>query len=239
MIDDYDSLAVAYSKSHDKPDKKYSMGPTMMSLLSPLEGKVILDIACGDGFFTRQLAARAARVYGIDNSPEQIKRACATGGANIEYILGDMRTTQLPACDGICMPFVFNCLETRAEMAALFKKFHHALSKGGMMVGIVDMPRWPVHDNKKFGAVKRIPSGVLAEGAPMDIELYNGDAHITTLHGVYHTRKALSFALHEAGFTPVIWHPPQVSAEGLRVMGRDFWEEYLARSDVEYVHVMK
>lgn len=50
--------------------------PNLLRLLAPLEGKRILDIGCGSGFFASALVqAGAAEVVGVDLGPELIQKA--------------------------------------------------------------------------------------------------------------------------------------------------------------------
>lgn len=64
-----------------------------------LEGAVVLDYGCGDGDFSRMLASRGARVYGIDISPNLVERAriAAAGmgldGRTPEFFVGDAHHT--------------------------------------------------------------------------------------------------------------------------------------------------
>ncbi len=55
------------------------LGAPLVDLLAPAAGEHILDLGCGDGALTRVLAARGARVTGIDASPDQIRAARALG----------------------------------------------------------------------------------------------------------------------------------------------------------------
>ena len=47
----------------------------MMDLLEPLDGATVLDFACGTGVTSAWLAARGAKVVGVDITPESISRA--------------------------------------------------------------------------------------------------------------------------------------------------------------------
>jgi ubiquinone/menaquinone biosynthesis C-methylase UbiE len=49
--------------------------PNLMRLVAPAKGEAILDLACGQGFFSRELARAGAVVAGVDISPELIARA--------------------------------------------------------------------------------------------------------------------------------------------------------------------
>src|SRR5262245_61886652 len=42
------------------------------------KGKTVLDVACGEGYGSNQLATSAARVVGVDVDPETVRHASAT-----------------------------------------------------------------------------------------------------------------------------------------------------------------
>jgi len=49
---DYSTLAHSYQKTDAKPDKKYSILPTVLMIAGDSSGKTVLDLGCGSGFFT-------------------------------------------------------------------------------------------------------------------------------------------------------------------------------------------
>ncbi|MBA2247084.1 MAG: class I SAM-dependent methyltransferase [Chloroflexia bacterium] len=63
----------------------------LLDLLGDLAGKTVLDAGCGQGYLSRMLAARGARVTGIDLSPRLIAKARKrdTEGV-IDYRLADL-----------------------------------------------------------------------------------------------------------------------------------------------------
>lgn len=63
----------------------------LLAYLEPVPGARMLDIACGEGRFAIQLAARGYEVTGIDISEKSIEAAKAHEKSNLEFLVHDMR----------------------------------------------------------------------------------------------------------------------------------------------------
>jgi ubiquinone/menaquinone biosynthesis C-methylase UbiE len=63
--------------------------PAFFATLPDVEGRVCLDLGCGEGHNTRMLANRGARVVGLDISEVFVEAATATGGGVSGYAVGD------------------------------------------------------------------------------------------------------------------------------------------------------
>ncbi|MEZ6119003.1 MAG: methyltransferase domain-containing protein [Pirellulaceae bacterium] len=73
-------------------DQKHSfvwkLGASIVEILAPQPGERILDIGCGTGQLTAQIAESGATVVGIDHSPAMIEEACRLF-PGIEFQLAD------------------------------------------------------------------------------------------------------------------------------------------------------
>jgi SAM-dependent methyltransferase len=70
---------------------------TVWRVLELEPGMEVLDLACGHGRIGNRLAARGARVTGLDSSRLFIERAredAVARGVDVEYVEGDMRSLQ-------------------------------------------------------------------------------------------------------------------------------------------------
>jgi trans-aconitate methyltransferase len=57
------------------------LGANILEWLDPKPGEEILDLGCGDGVLTAQIAERGAHVLGVDASPEMVEAAHKRGVA--------------------------------------------------------------------------------------------------------------------------------------------------------------
>ncbi|MGO8959983.1 MAG: class I SAM-dependent methyltransferase [Streptosporangiaceae bacterium] len=69
----YDAVADFYISGFDSVHDSNSLA--LLHLLGPVAGKRVLDVACGHGRITRELARRGAKVTGIDISGKLISKA--------------------------------------------------------------------------------------------------------------------------------------------------------------------
>jgi SAM-dependent methyltransferase len=87
----YDAAADFYVAGFDSTDDLVSL--TLLGLIGPVAGHRVLDIACGHGRITRELARRGAAVSGIDISAALLDRARAAERAEplgITYLHADI-----------------------------------------------------------------------------------------------------------------------------------------------------
>jgi len=86
----------------------------LLAYLQPPAGSTMLDIACGEGRFARQLAEHGYKVTGIDISPESIAIAKAFEAEDLEFFVQDMR-----------YPFITNFFDYAFNFFTSFGYFAH------------------------------------------------------------------------------------------------------------------
>ena len=107
------------------------------------QGGTVLEIGVGTGGLLTDLAARAARVIGVDHSPAMLEEAGRTvadnGLANIDLRLGEM--THLPLPNAAVGSVVANMvLHHAADPAAVLVEFRRVLAPGGTLL-LADLAR--------------------------------------------------------------------------------------------------
>ncbi len=74
------------------------LGAPLLALLAPQPGEAILDLGCGDGVLSRQIADSGATVIAVDHSPRMLEAARPrVASGQVEFRRGEME--QLPLED--------------------------------------------------------------------------------------------------------------------------------------------
>ena len=111
--------------------------PVIQPLLNIKPGQKILDIACGNGLFSRRLAALGADVVAIDFSAELIERAKARKADRITYQMVDVTDESSLLTLGehtfesaLCNMALFDI----ADIRPIYRVLPHLLKTGGCFV---------------------------------------------------------------------------------------------------------
>lgn len=106
----YDAIADSYADEFSSTDDPVTAA--LLTLIGPVAGLRILDVACGHGRLTNELARRGGRVTGLDISGALIAKARAgadRNGLGTTYLLADIATWR-PQPDQLAAYDVVTCL---------------------------------------------------------------------------------------------------------------------------------
>lgn len=125
----FDALHSRFKPDVDEDDPRVR---GILACLGPIRGRRILDLGCGKGRFARILAARGARVVGLDVSASMLSTA---RGAGLDCVLGSARRLPFAAStfDAAVAVEVFEHLEPRAVVDAC-SELRRVLRPGGTFV---------------------------------------------------------------------------------------------------------
>ena len=115
--------------------------PALRALVPDLQGKRVLDLGCGFGWFCRWARrAGAAHVLGLDVSENMLARARATDpDAAVTYARADLETLDLPPAS-VDLAYSSLALHYIAELEGLVAQIRRALAPGGRLVASVEHP---------------------------------------------------------------------------------------------------
>jgi ubiquinone/menaquinone biosynthesis C-methylase UbiE len=245
MTTDYDPIAEQYQRSKQQPWRTYIESFTLMALIGDPTGRAVLDVACGEGYYTRRLRLQgAAKVVGVDLSEGMIalaRKQEAKYGLGIDYMVGDARSLSLPAeFDLVVAAYLLNYAPNREELRAMCSGIARCLKPGGRFVTVncnpsLGFPAAPSY--RKYGFETRVV-GPFAEGAPITWTFFLEDSSFSIEN--YH----LDLACHEAafqsaGFREVRWHQPRLSEEGKAAYGADFWTDLMDHPPITFIECVR
>lgn len=232
MNPEYDSLVRAYQQSKLLPFRVYSEIPNHLESLGDLRGRDVLDLACGEGFYTRLIRqSGAGRVVGIDMSAEMIALARQQeqdAPVGIEYLAAAAESLpDLGTFDIVSAAYLLNCAPNQTTLVGMTRAIARALVPGGRFVATIgDLGHRGGVDYSAYGMVTNATAG-LPEGAAYNIKFLL-DADTFSITDFNHSQATYEAACEAAGLEVLAWLPCAVTEEGLRVYGSEFWNTWLS-----------
>lgn len=232
----YDAIAEQYRKSKQAPLRRYVEAFTFMSLVGDVRGKRVLDLACGEGFYTRRLqAAGADRVVGVDVSGNMIELAREQERAEsrgIEYHCLDVldldSAEQLGEFDVVVAAYLLHYAPDTTSLARMCANIRARLPTGGRFLSLNENPeqsaqQFAGYEQYGFNKTAELP---LRDGAGITYWMIAG-RDMFQIHAHWFSRQTYERVLTNAGFTTVAWHPLQLDEAGIAAHGEKYWVEYL------------
>lgn len=233
MSAQYDGIAAAYQRTKEAPLRRYLEAPSFLQRVGDVRGLRVLDLACGDGYYTRALKqAGAATAVGVDVSAEMLALARAAeteSPLGIDYLHAD--AAQLPALgpvDVVSAAYLLHYAASAAELATMCRNIAQQLTPGGRLVGINENPDQPADDypgytqygfNKHFVQPRQ-------PGSEIQYSMVSG-RELISFTAYYYDRGTYEAALSAAGFRDIRWSSLQLPASPTGDLGRDYFLPYL------------
>jgi ubiquinone/menaquinone biosynthesis C-methylase UbiE len=245
MGTDYDPIAEKYKQAKLQPWRTHIECFTLLELLGDLSGKSVVDLACGEGFYTRrvrQLGAR--RVLGIDLSERMIELARkqeAEHPLGTEYSVGDGRALKLSEkFDLAVAAYLLNYAGNREELGAMCRSIAGCLKPGGRFVTVNTNPGLDFRYAPSFRqyGFETHTAADRREGTPITWTFFLQDGSFS-IENYYLDTAAHEEALRSAGFREVRWHAPRLSPQGAADHGQEFWQTFLAHPPIIFAECLR
>jgi len=226
----YNHIGSKYDENARTATLKRAESYTFFRMVRPLEGKRVLDLACGFGFYTRLLKQHgAAQVLGVDISPEMIRLAHQQEQAEplgITYQVGDAAALpQLGPFDLVTAVYLLNYATSKDQMLGMCRSVYDNLVAGGHFVAYTVNPAFTLSkpNSTKYGVtvLRQTPE---VDRYMCDLEFVT-DPPTPYQHPQWN-QGTHEWAITEAGFRAFAWHPSEVAPEDVAHYGPAYWRDF-------------
>jgi SAM-dependent methyltransferase len=226
----YDHIGSKYDEYARTATLKRAECYTFFRMVGALEGKRIMDLACGFGFYTRLLKQRgAAQVTGIDVSPEMVRLAHQQEQAEplgITYQVGDaVSLAPLGPFDLVTAVHLLTYATSKDQLLGMFRSAYDNLVAGGRFIAYTNNPAFTL---SKPNCTKY---GLSVLHLEPEEDRYACEAEFATAPPFrvrwYQWQQApYEWALAEAGFRDFVWCPSEVAPEDVARHGEAYWRDF-------------
>lgn len=227
----YDEIANNYRQSKQLPFRALVECHTLLRLCGRVEGLSVLDLACGEGIYTRLLRHHGAKLaHGVDVSSEMIALAQGLEVDNplgCHYVIEDVgRLQKLGEYDLVLGMFLLNYARSADELLRFLRAAFVNLKPGSRFVGFNDNPMQPLYDDaryRKYGFLRtgRYPC---QEGDAIRYTLFCDDGSFD-FDNYYLKPSTYENAFRAAGFVDFRWEGPFLEPAAAP---EEFWETFMS-----------
>ena len=241
MTTDYNQIGAAFGETKGTSMKRYAERWMMFNALDDVRGKSVLDLACGDGDYLREIKQRgAARAVGVDISETMIELARAQEAQQplgIEYHVRNVAELEpLGAFDIVTAVYLLVYAATEEELTNMCRAIAANLAPGGRFIAALTHP--DVTEEHLAAAqttgVTIVPNEPIRNGSTITITVPIPSGEIQLLNYLW-TRETYERAMKASGFNTIHWHPVDVDPEGIRIFGAEYWQAFLAHPPIAIV----
>lgn len=228
---EYDAIADAYKESKQLSFRTAVEAHTLFQLLGNMHGLRVLDLACGEGFYTRKLKqAGAAEVLGVDISREMILLAEGEeqrAPLGVRYLHGDAGELDVAgAFDIVSAAYLLNYARTKAELLRFCQVAYRALRPGGRFTGFNDNVNRDPNDAPSFApyGFEKICPHPPREGDAIIYAIRQPDGGVFNVTNYFLAPETYAWAFAEAGFENFTWAGPWLDPAQVK---NPFWHDFI------------
>ena len=140
----YSAIAGVYDKLNKEIDysRWADFFETCFERFCTQKPQIVLDLACGTGRMTRELASRGYDMIGVDGSADMLSEAYGAEGEGILYLLQDMRSFELYGTVGatVCCLDSLNYLLKDEDLQKTFSLVHNYSDPDALFIFDMNTP---------------------------------------------------------------------------------------------------
>ncbi|MDP3948537.1 MAG: class I SAM-dependent methyltransferase [bacterium] len=140
--------------------------PNLSRWFHDLKGKKVIDVGCGQGFFSRLLAEKGATVTGVDSGGSliQIAKMVRLGSfdkaqdkspqernKNIKYVKADAQNLSFAKAGEFDMALCVLSLQNMENLKAVLGEISRVLKPNGRLIAVLNHPAFRIPQNSSWG----------------------------------------------------------------------------------------
>lgn len=230
MSQQYDTIGAIYEQFKIQATLPILEKFTFFQILGSIEGKTVLDLACGSGFYSRLLKEQgAAKVIGVDISEEMINVAREKEEKNPvgnEYRVFDIaKMPPIGTFELVTAAYLLNYAQNKEILVQMLRNIRHNLADKGRFVTITTHPDFSIHksNSTKYGFTvfkqEALPNGYYCEAEFLTDSPF-------TINYFQLNQSVYESAAIEAGFKNFSWHHMEVPPQAIKEYGEDYWQDF-------------
>jgi len=122
---------------------EYLNGPALKRMVGDVEGKNVLDVGCGEGYFSRFFAMAGAEVTGVDLSDALIKAAVEEEKRHplgVKYLVADAADLSMLESENFDLAFCYMALMDIRDYEGAISEVSRVLKTGERFVVLMEHP---------------------------------------------------------------------------------------------------
>jgi toxoflavin synthase len=234
LEDQYQSIASRYIEARKDPVTLFLEMPTVRTALGDIEGRSVIDFACGTGHYSRFLKALGAKmVLGVDLSPAMVEAARLVEKQNqlgVEYIVADAAEHQVFIAGGFDIAtaiFLFNYADDISTLEKMVSNVAANLKSGGKLIAVIPNPDFVngLGDTLKYDFwLEEIEK----RHKNLRVRMHFLATEEFSIEFTQWDRLSYETTMERCGFDKLSWIPFSVSPEGFAMYGEDYWSALLS-----------
>ncbi len=223
---EYNIIAGKYTELIKKDGlKHYLQYPGLLKILGNVRHKSVLDIGCGNGFFSSMVAKQGAKIVGFDASKKQIELAKENEKnlkLGMEFFCSDQSKFQYSTKFDIAFSnMVIFYAEDIKQLTQFFKCAFGLLKDGKKFISAIINPEY-----LRFGEL-HYDRKIVKKGKKARTEFYiSGKFNVSSGFYSLFSKKQYEIAAKNAGFVKTEWKTFELGKKKLGKEGSNFLKNY-------------
>lgn len=126
------------------------IAPNLTRIAGPVAGLTVLDVGCGQGYFSRIFQAGGAKVLGCDISHELIDIAKKNSDKSIDFSVCPSDDLSFVPNETVDVALIILAIQNIQKFSETFAEISRKLKKGGRLILVINHPAFRIPKNSDW-----------------------------------------------------------------------------------------